>query len=54
VSDASPPAATAVAEFGRYLRTETTGGIIVVVATTIALIRVNSPLGDVYRTIRDF
>jgi NhaA family Na+:H+ antiporter len=54
VSDASAPAATAVAEFGRYLRTGTTGGIILVVATAIALIWVNSPLGDVYRTIRDF
>ena len=54
MSDASAPAATAVAEFGRYLRTGTTGGIILVVATAIALIWVNSPLGDVYRTIRDF
>jgi NhaA family Na+:H+ antiporter len=53
VSEASRPA-KAVAEFGRYLRTETTGGIILVVATAIALIWVNSPLGDVYRTIRDF
>lgn len=43
-----------VAEFARYLRTETTGGLILLAATAIALIWANSPIGDVYRTIRDF
>jgi NhaA family Na+:H+ antiporter len=42
------------AEFARYLRTETTGGIILLVATAVALIWANSPLGEVYRTVRDF
>ncbi|HJQ48367.1 MAG TPA: Na+/H+ antiporter NhaA [Amycolatopsis sp.] len=41
-------------EFTRYLRTETTGGLILLAATAIALIWANSPLGDVYRTVRDF
>jgi NhaA family Na+:H+ antiporter len=53
VSEVSRPA-KAVAEFARYLRTETTGGIILLVATAIALIWANSPLDDVYRAIRDF
>jgi NhaA family Na+:H+ antiporter len=53
VSEVSRPA-KAVAEFTRYLRTETTGGIILLVATAIALIWANSPLDDVYRAIRDF
>jgi NhaA family Na+:H+ antiporter len=53
VTQASRPA-KAVAEFARYLRTETTGGVILLVATAIALIWANSPLDDVYRAIRDF
>ncbi|WP_432848454.1 Na+/H+ antiporter NhaA [Amycolatopsis sp. CA-161197] len=50
---ASRPA-RAAAEFARYLRTETTGGIILLVATAVALIWANSPAGDVYRAVRDF
>jgi Na+:H+ antiporter, NhaA family len=50
---ASRPARMA-AEFARYLRTETTGGIILLVATAVALIWANSPLGDVYQSVRDF
>ncbi|MEU4671200.1 Na+/H+ antiporter NhaA [Amycolatopsis sp. NPDC023774] len=42
------------AEFARYLRTETTGGIILLAATAVALIWANSPAGDVYRAVRDF
>jgi NhaA family Na+:H+ antiporter len=42
------------AEFARYLRTETTGGIILLVATAVALIWANSPLGEVYQSVRDF
>ncbi|HEV7975817.1 Na+/H+ antiporter NhaA [Amycolatopsis sp.] len=53
MTQASRPA-KAVAEFARYLRTETTGGVILLVATAIALIWANSPLDDVYRAIRDF
>ncbi|KFU78963.1 sodium/proton antiporter, NhaA family [Amycolatopsis lurida] len=46
--------AKAVAEFARYLRTETTGGMILLGATAIALIWANSPIDDIYRAIRDF
>jgi NhaA family Na+:H+ antiporter len=53
VTEARRPA-KAVAEFARYLRTETTGGIILLVATALALIWANSPLGDIYQTVRDF
>jgi NhaA family Na+:H+ antiporter len=41
-------------EFARYLRTETTGGIILLVATAVALIWANSPLRDSYHALRDF
>ncbi|HVV10834.1 MAG TPA: Na+/H+ antiporter NhaA [Amycolatopsis sp.] len=44
----------AAAEFVRFLRTETTGGLILLGAAAIALIWANSPLDDAYRTIRDF
>ncbi|MEU6645060.1 Na+/H+ antiporter NhaA [Saccharomonospora sp. NPDC046836] len=43
----------AISEFARFLRTETTGGMILLAATAIALLWANSPLGDVYRDIRD-
>ncbi|MFI5561988.1 Na+/H+ antiporter NhaA [Amycolatopsis japonica] len=46
--------AKAVAEFARYLRTETTGGMILLGATAIALLWANSPIDDSYRAIRDF
>jgi NhaA family Na+:H+ antiporter len=41
-------------EFARYLRTETTGGIILLAATAVALIWANSPLRDGYHALRDF
>ncbi|MDT8910860.1 Na+/H+ antiporter NhaA [Amycolatopsis sp. PS_44_ISF1] len=50
---ASRPARVA-AEFARYLRTETTGGVILLVATAVALIWANSPIAEVYRAVRDF
>ncbi|WYW14387.1 Na+/H+ antiporter NhaA [Amycolatopsis coloradensis] len=46
--------AKAVAEFARYLRTETTGGMILLAATAVALVWANSPIDDIYRAIRDF
>ncbi|MEC3975024.1 Na+/H+ antiporter NhaA [Amycolatopsis sp. H20-H5] len=52
-AESSRPA-KAVAEFARYLRTETTGGMILLGATAIALIWANSPWGDIYRVVRDF
>jgi NhaA family Na+:H+ antiporter len=41
-------------EFARYLRTETTGGIILLAATAVALIWANSPLRDGYHALRGF
>lgn len=41
------------AELARYLRTETVGGSALLVAAAVALIWVNSPLGDSYTALRD-
>ncbi len=54
MSGPNRPAKAVVADFARYLRTETTGGLILLGATAIALLWANSPIDDVYRTIRDF
>lgn len=43
----------AVAEFARYLRTETVGGMVLLGATAIALICANSPLAGSYTALRD-
>jgi Na+:H+ antiporter, NhaA family len=40
-------------EFARFLRTETTGGTILLVVTAVALLWVNSPLRDSYLAARD-
>ena len=40
-------------EFGRFLRTETVGGFILLAATAIALLAADGPLSDVYLTLRD-
>ena len=40
-------------EFGRYLRTETVGGFLLLAATAIALLAANGPWSDVYFTVRD-
>ncbi|MDQ3404693.1 MAG: Na+/H+ antiporter NhaA, partial [Actinomycetota bacterium] len=48
-----PQPKQAVADFARYLRTETVGGVILLGATAIALLLANSPLDDVYRAVRD-
>ncbi|WP_245865546.1 Na+/H+ antiporter NhaA [Prauserella marina] len=42
------------AEFVRFLRMETTGGILLLCATVIALVWANSPLADVYQSVKDF
>lgn len=44
---------TPVAEFARYLRTETVGGTILLAATAVALIWANSPLSGAYFGLRD-
>ncbi|MGW5748730.1 Na+/H+ antiporter NhaA [Amycolatopsis sp. NPDC003861] len=41
-------------EFARYLRTETTGGLILLGATAVALLWANSPLRDSYHALREF
>ncbi|MET8852455.1 Na+/H+ antiporter NhaA [Amycolatopsis sp. NPDC004625] len=43
-----------LSEFARYLRTETTGGFILLGATAVALLWANSPLRDSYHALRDF
>lgn len=40
-------------EFGRYLRTETVGGFILLAATALALLAANGPWADAYLTLRD-
>ncbi|OKI37145.1 sodium:proton antiporter [Saccharothrix sp. CB00851] len=42
------------AEFARYLRTETVGGMILLAATAVALIWANSPISGAYTALRDF
>lgn len=42
-----------VNEFARYLRTETVGGVVLLVATAIALIWANSPWSEAYEGLRD-
>lgn len=54
MTDGPSRPAKAVAEFARYLRTETTGGLILLGATAIALLWANSPIDDSYRALRDF
>jgi NhaA family Na+:H+ antiporter len=43
-----------LSEFARYLRTETTGGLILLGATAVALLWANSPLRDSYDALREF
>ncbi|SDD84887.1 Na+/H+ antiporter NhaA [Actinokineospora iranica] len=43
----------AVAEFARFLRTETVGGLILLAATAVALLWANSPAGGIYQAVRD-
>lgn len=51
MSKPGPP--KALQEFARYLRTETTGGLILLAATAIALLWANSPDAGGYRALRD-
>ncbi|WP_326944980.1 Na+/H+ antiporter NhaA [Amycolatopsis sp. NBC_01307] len=43
-----------LSEFARYLRTETTGGMILLGATALALVWANSPLRESYHVLREF
>ncbi|WP_241387527.1 Na+/H+ antiporter NhaA [Rhodococcus sp. CH91] len=51
MSDAS--ATTWTSSLNRYLRTETVGGSLLLVAAAVALIWINSPFGDSYIALRD-
>lgn len=42
-----------LSELGRYLRTETVGGVVLLVVTAIALVLANSPAAESYRAVRD-
>ncbi len=42
------------AEFARFLRIETVGGTLLLLATAAALIWANSPVGDSYAALRDY
>ncbi len=42
------------AEFARFLRIETVGGTLLLLATAEALIWANSPFGDSYSALRDY
>jgi NhaA family Na+:H+ antiporter len=42
-----------VSEFGRFLRTETVGGSILLAATALALLAANGPWSDAYHALRD-
>jgi Na+:H+ antiporter, NhaA family len=42
-----------VTEFGRFLRTETVGGFILLAASAIALLAANGPWADAYLSLRD-
>jgi NhaA family Na+:H+ antiporter len=42
-----------VADFARYLRTETVGGLVLLAATAVALLWANSPWNDLYTGLRD-
>ncbi len=45
--------ATPISEFARFLRTETVGGVVLLVATAMALIWANSPWSRAYHAMRE-
>ena len=44
---------TPISEFARFLRTETVGGVVLLVATAVALIWANSPWSPAYHAMRE-
>ncbi len=44
---------TPISEFARFLRTETVGGVVLLVATAVAVIWANSPWSQAYHTVRE-
>ncbi|GAB2652267.1 Na+/H+ antiporter NhaA [Saccharopolyspora gloriosae] len=54
-SESAPDGARSkVFDFAEYLRTETVGGMVLLVATALALIAANSPVSGLYEGVRDF
>jgi NhaA family Na+:H+ antiporter len=53
MTDEEPRRGQALSELGRYLRTETVGGIVLLAVTAVALAWANSPWSAAYRTLRD-
>jgi Na+:H+ antiporter, NhaA family len=51
VQERRPP--TPISEFARFLRTENVGGVVLLVATAIALIWANSPWSPAYHAMRE-
>jgi Na+:H+ antiporter, NhaA family len=45
--------ATPISEFARFLRTETVGGVVLLIAAAIALLWANSPWSDGYQAMRE-
>ncbi len=43
-----------VEEFARFLRTETVGGTLLLIATAVALVWANSPVTELYVAVRDY
>lgn len=52
-SDRANTSKSAIAEFAKFLRIETVGGMILLAATAVALIWANSPLDWIYQAISD-
>lgn len=48
------PRAPRTEEFARFLRTETVGGTLLLIATAVALVWANSPFADLYAAVRDY
>jgi NhaA family Na+:H+ antiporter len=44
---------TPISEFARFLRTETVGGVVLLVATAVALVWANSPWSPAYQAMRE-
>ena len=47
------PPTTPISELARFLRTETVGGVVLLVATAVALVWANSPWSGAYQAMRE-
>lgn len=53
MSDEAESRTQPLSELGRYLRTETVGGVVLLVVTAVALVWANSPASESYQAVRD-